>query len=62
MTEKQVKEIENFIATHIGINNPYAEILKETAIKFKEFYETAKNVSAELRPFATLLFGLIMKQ
>ena len=45
MTEKQVKEIENFIATHIGINNPYAEILKETAIKF-----------------ATLLFGLIMKQ
>ena len=55
MTEKQVKEIENFIATHIGINNPYAEILKE-------FYETAKNVPAELRPFATLLFGLIMKQ
>ena len=62
MSEQQVKEIEDFITTHIGLNNPYIEKLKEVAIKFNDFYETAKDVPIELRPFATLLFGLIMKQ
>ncbi len=62
MTEKQLKEIENLIVTHIGTNNPYAKKLKEVTIKFNDFYETAKDIPIELRPFATLLFGLVMKQ
>ncbi len=35
MTEKQIKEIENYIISNIGLNNPNADKLKDFALKFK---------------------------
>lgn len=59
MTEKQIKEIENYIISNIGLNNPNADKLKDFALKFKQFYEQAKEIPVELRPFATLLVGYV---
>lgn len=59
MTEKQIKEIENYIISNIGLNNPNTEKLKDFALKFKEFYEKAQELPVELRPFATLLVGYV---